>query len=32
MASKSVFDKLYNKVMVNENFGEDAEDDMDIEA
>lgn len=34
MSKTSVFDKLYNKVMVNENFGEfeDAEDDMDIEA
>ena len=26
MSKTSVFDKLYNKVMVNENFGEDQED------
>ena len=32
MSKTSVFDKLYNKVMVNENFGEDAEDITDIEA
>ena len=32
MSKTSVFDKLYNKVMVNENFGEDQEDITDIEA
>jgi len=30
--SKSVFDKLYNKVMVSESFGEDAEDVTELEA
>ena len=30
--SKSVFDKLYNKVMVSENFGEEAEDITELEA
>ena len=32
MSKTSVFDKLYNKVMVNENFGEDAEDVTELEA
>ena len=32
MSMTSVFDKLYNKVMVNENFGEDAEDVTELEA
>ena len=32
MSKTSVFDKLYNKVMVSENFGEDAEDMTEIEA
>ena len=32
MSKTSVFDKLYNKVMVNENFGEDQEDITEIEA
>ncbi len=30
--SKSVFDKLYNKVMISESFGEDAEDVTELEA
>ena len=32
MSKTSVFDKLYNKVMVSENFGEDAEDVTELEA
>tara|TARA_R110001599_G_scaffold48006_7_gene138650 strand:+ start:3959 stop:5140 length:1182 start_codon:yes stop_codon:yes gene_type:complete len=32
MSKPSVFDKLYKKVMVNENFGEDAEDITELEA
>ena len=32
MSKTSVFDKLYNKVMVNENFGEEVEDVTELEA
>ena len=32
MSKPSVFDKLYNKVMVNENFGEEVEDVTELEA